>query len=281
MDGEPSWEGRESAIPDKRNHRPALLVPQALSDHASVRHWSLERRTVISPMPAAADLPLSIVIPTLNAGVALPATLDSLEEARAELLREILVVDGGSADDTISLARARGARVIAGSRGRGVQLAAGGAAASGEWLLFLHADTRLGRGWSTATAAFMADRANHERAAYPRFCLDDPSRAARWIEAGVRWRCRRLALPFGDQGLLISAPLYRALGGFRRLPLMEDVDLVRRLGRRRLAPLDADAVTSAQRYHRDGYVLRPLRNFVCLALYFLGVPPSALLRIYG
>lgn len=232
-------------------------------------------------MPAADAPPLSIVIPTLNAGAALAATFDALAEAKAELLHEIVVVDGGSADDTPALARARGARVIAGSRGRGVQLAAGGAAASGAWLLFLHADTRLGRGWSRPVAAFIADPANRDRAGYPRFCLDDPTRAARWIEAGVRWRCRRLALPFGDQGLLISAAFYRGLGGFRPMPLMEDVDLVRRLGRRRLVPLDADAVTSADRYHRDGYVLRPLRNFFCLMLYFLGVPPAALRRIYG
>ncbi|HUH86318.1 MAG TPA: TIGR04283 family arsenosugar biosynthesis glycosyltransferase [Stellaceae bacterium] len=231
-------------------------------------------------MPAAADLPLSIVIPTLNAAASLGAALDSLDEARADLLREIVVVDGGSTDDTPSLARAGGAHVIAGPPGRGVQLAAGGAAATGEWLLFLHADTRLGRGWSTPVAAFIADPANRARAGYPRFCLDDPSRAARRIEAGVRWRCRRLALPFGDQGLLIAAALYRALGGFRPLPLMEDVDLVRRLGRRRLLALEADAVTSAERYYRDGYVLRPLRNFVCLTLYFLGVPPASLLRIY-
>lgn len=227
-----------------------------------------------------ASPPLSIVIPTLNAGTALPQTLDALIEGRAGLLREILVVDGGSSDDTPARAAAGGARVMTAPRGRGPQLAAGGAAAKGEWLLFLHADTRLARGWSTAVEAFIADAANRERAGYPRFCLDDPAPAARRIERGVRWRCRRLALPFGDQGLLIGAPLYRALGGFRAMPLMEDVDLVRRLGRNRLAALDADAVTSAARYRRDGFVLRPMRNIVCLIFYFLGVPPKALLRIY-
>jgi rSAM/selenodomain-associated transferase 2 len=229
---------------------------------------------------AAADPPLSVIVPTLNAAAAVPATLDALAEAKGGLLRGILIVDGGSGDATAACAARRGARVIAAPRGRGPQLAAGGAAAAGAWLLFLHADTRLARGWSATVAAFIADAANRERAGYPRFCLDDPSPAARRIEAGVRWRCRRLALPFGDQGLLIAAAFYRALGGFRAIPLMEDVDLVRRLGRRRLAALDIDAVTSAARYHRDGYLLRPLRNFVCLTLYFLGVPPKALLRIY-
>jgi rSAM/selenodomain-associated transferase 2 len=227
--------------------------------------------------------PLSIIIPTLDAAASLPAALAALEEAHSDnLLREILVVDGGSADGTPAIVRAHGeATLVDAARGRGAQLAAGGARATGDWLLFLHADTRLGRGWSTAVVAFIADRANGGRAGYFRFCLDDASRAARRVELGVRWRCRRLALPFGDQGLLIPAALYRALGGFRPLPLMEDVDMVRRLGRSRLVALDADAVTSAARYRRDGYVARPLRNVGCLVLYFLGVPPRLLLRVYG
>jgi rSAM/selenodomain-associated transferase 2 len=226
--------------------------------------------------------PLSIIIPTLDAAAGLPATFAALAEARsADLGYEVLVVDGGSADDTLGLARAQGARIVASPRGRGVQLAGGGAAAGGDWLLFLHADTRLAKGWSAAVLGFIADPVNRARAAYFRFRLDDPSSAARRIEAGVAWRCRRLGLPFGDQGLLLSAALYRELGGFRPVPLMEDVDMVRRLGRRRLVALAADAVTSAARYRADGYIARPLRNVGCLALYFLGVPPRCLLRLYG
>jgi rSAM/selenodomain-associated transferase 2 len=225
---------------------------------------------------------LSAIVPTLDAAAALPATLAALEEGRARgLLREILVVDGGSQDETAALAAAQDARLVRAPRGRGAQLAAGGAAALGEWLLFLHADTRLAPGWPAAVAAFIAAPANRRRAGYLRFRLDDESPAARRVEALVAWRCRTLALPYGDQGLLIAAALYRALGGFRPLPLMEDVDLVRRLGRARLVALPADAVTSAARYRRDGYVSRPLRNFGCLALYFLGLPPRLILRLYG
>ena len=88
-------------------------------------------------------------------------------------------------------------------------------------------------------------------------------------------------LPYGDQGLLIHRDLYRAVGGYRRLPLMEDVDLVRRIGRDNLVPLAADALTSAARYRRDGWLLRPLRNLTCLTLYFAGVPPQTLQRLYG
>ncbi|RYJ04407.1 MAG: glycosyl transferase family 2, partial [Acetobacteraceae bacterium] len=118
-------------------------------------------------------------------------------------------------------------------------------------------------------------------ARYARFTLDDPAPQARRLERLVAWRCRALALPYGDQGLLISRALYDELGGFRPLPLMEDVDLVRRLGRRRLAALPVDAVTSAERWRRDGWWRRSARNLGCLSLYFLGLPPSLIRRLYG
>lgn len=228
------------------------------------------------------DPPLSIVIPALDAALQLPASLAALAEGICSgLVREVVVVDGGGRDDTVAVARAGGARVIAAPRGRGSQLAAGAAAALGEWLLFLHADTRLAPGWTRSVAAFMAAPGNAGRAGYLRFRLDDARPAARRLERAVAWRCRVLALPYGDQGLLVSRALYGRIGGFRALPLMEDVDLVRRLGRRRLVGLAAEAVTSAERYRRDGYLGRPLRNLACLALYLAGVPPRLVKRLYG
>jgi rSAM/selenodomain-associated transferase 2 len=217
---------------------------------------------------------LSIVIPTLNAAAHLPATLAALGETPDE----IVVVDGGSHDGTADHARAAGARVLAAPRGRGAQLAAGIAASHGAWLLLLHADTRLDRGWSAAARAHMAQSAG--RAAYFRFALDTADRRARRLEAMVAWRCRRLALPYGDQGLLVERSLLDAVGGLRPLPLMEDVDLVRRLGRDRLTGLDIAAVTSAARWERDGWRLRSARNLACLALYFAGVPPRLIARVY-
>ncbi len=220
---------------------------------------------------------LSIVIPTLDAVATLPAALAAL----AEGADEIVVADGGSADDTLALAAAHGARVIAAPRGRGAQLAAGAAAANGDWLLFLHADTRLAAGWRTPVNRFMSGRENRLRAAYFRFALDDDAAAARRLERVVAWRCRRLALPYGDQGLLMSRALYVAVGGYRPIVLMEDVDIVRRLGRVRLAALDHPAVTSAARYRRDGYLRRSARNLVCLSAWFLGVDPRRIARLYG
>jgi rSAM/selenodomain-associated transferase 2 len=233
-------------------------------------------------MPFAAQPPLSVIIPTLDAAAALPATLAALGEGREQgLVREVLIADGGSRDATAALAEASGAQLVPALRGRGAQLHTGGAAASGTWLFFLHADTRLAPGWSAAVASFIDGAANQGRAGYLRFRLDDQSAAARCVEAVVAWRCRVLAMPYGDQGLLIAAPLYRAIGGFRPLPLMEDVDLIRRLGRRRLVALDVDAITSAARYRQGGYLRRPLRNLGCLTLYFLGLPPRVLVRLYG
>lgn len=221
---------------------------------------------------------LSVVIPALNAARELPGCLASLEEAGAG---EVILVDGGSTDGTVALAESRGLHVIASPRGRGLQLRTGGEAAHGEWLLFLHADTRLAAGWAKEAAAFMADPNNRDRAAVFRFALDDPADQARRVERLADWRARRLGLPYGDQGLLLSRDFYRALGGFKPLPLMEDVELVRRIGRRRLAFLESQAVTSAERYRRGGWWGRPARNACLLGAYFLGCPPRLLARLYG
>jgi rSAM/selenodomain-associated transferase 2 len=223
-------------------------------------------------------LRLSVVVPTLNAAQSLPATLAALHPVS---VGEIIVVDGGSTDNTAALAIALGTRVITAPRGRGFQLAAGAAAANGEWLLFLHADCRLEVAWAGAVTGFLAKPEAETRAGYFDFALDDPNPAARRLERIVAWRCRVLALPYGDQGLLISRALYDIIGGFAPLPLMEDVDLVRRLGRHRLACLGVRCLTSAARYQRGGYWRRPLRNLFCLLLYLAGAPPRHIARIYG
>lgn len=214
---------------------------------------------------------LSVVIPSLNAAMTLAETLKSVAGAD-----ELVVVDGGSTDGTQALAGGVGARVVTAPRGRGGQIAAGVAAASGDWLLLLHADTRLGAGWREACPLSIG----RGRAYYFRFVLDSDDRRARRLESMVAWRSRSLGLPYGDQGLLIHRDLLRSVGGVRALPLMEDVDLVRRIGRRRLVGLDVPAVTSAAKWQRDGWYRRSARNLLCLALYFAGVPPRLIARLY-
>jgi len=224
---------------------------------------------------------VSIVIPTLDAAAALRRSLPPLAAFHAlDLIREVILADGGSSDETPAIAEAAGARLAVSDRGRGVQLAAGAESARGEWLLFLHADTRLEPGWDDAVRAFVGDPGNARRAAYFRLRLDDKRFGARRVAWLANLRSRLLGLPYGDQGLLVARAFYRELGGFRPLPLMEDVDLVRRIGRRRLVVLDAAAVTSAARYRSGGYWLRPLRNQLCLLLWFLGLPARVIARIY-
>ena len=226
---------------------------------------------------------MSVIIPTRNAQASLPGTLAALRAGAVPgLIGEVFLADGGSSDGTLELAAASGVPALATAPGRGQQLAAAAAEAKGDWLLFLHADTCLSKSWGEQAAAFMAESGpNAERAAVFRFVLDDRDPRARRVEGLARWRGRVLALPYGDQGLLISKHFYRRLGGYRPISLMEDVDLVRRIGRRRMTTLAADAVTSAQRYRRDGWVLRPLRNLSLLTLYYLGLPSHILSRLYG
>lgn len=222
---------------------------------------------------------ISIVIPTFQAAEGLPRTLRNLVPACAcGMVREAIIADAGSSDDTREIGLAAGARVIDAPRGRGRQLAAGARAARGPWFLFLHADTVLDSAWTDEVRAFMA-RGDGQAAAF-RFALDDEAPAARRLEHLVRWRCSLFKLPYGDQGLLIHRSLYDAVGGYSDMPLFEDVDLVRRIGRRRLSLLQSRAVTSAERFRRDGYVKRSARNLSLLARYYLGASPDALARAY-
>ncbi len=190
----------------------------------------------------------------------------------------MVVVDGGSSDETREIAARAGAKVITSDPGRGVQLRNGVAEARGDWLLFLHADTFLGDGWRPAVASHMGSEPH--RAGYFRLRLRSDDPRARLIERGAALRCKALGLPFGDQGLLVSKALYEQVGGYAAIALMEDVDLVRRLGRRCLVPLPADALTSASRWERDGWVRRSLGNVVLGLLYFAGASPDRLARLY-
>ena len=217
-------------------------------------------------------IPISVVIPTLNAAATLAETLESLGE-----VAEVIVADGGSKDTTAQIATSHGTRVMRLPRGRGRQLAGGISAAHHPWLLLLHADTRLGAGWGEAVRAAIA---NPGCAAYFRFALDSPKWKARLLCRAVALRCRLLALPYGDQGLLIHRDLVTCVGGMSDLPLMEDVDLIRRIGRRRLRALDVAAATSAARWEREGWWRRSARNLVCLSLYFAGVKPAVIARLY-
>lgn len=221
---------------------------------------------------------LSVIIPVFNEADRVIRAVENWLESG--IVGEVIIADGGSLDGTPDLARAAGAQVMKTPRGRGRQMATGASASVGDWLLFVHVDTCLGDGWQVVTQKFIANTPNQFRAGYFRFAIDDASTAARRLERIVAWRCRTFGLPYGDQGLLISAEFYRRLGGFPIIPLMEDVALVRQIAKHRLEALPIDALTSNERYLQDGYLLRPARNLLCLALYFLGVSPAVLVPLY-
>ncbi len=220
---------------------------------------------------------ISIVIPTLQEEENIPACLSSTEQARNV---ERIVVDGGSRDRTVEIAQALGATVLHSRKGRALQMNAGAEKASGEMLIFLHADTRLPLGF---------DRYVREALQQPgiavgafEFRLDAYSRGLKIIEKIANWRSRALQLPYGDQSLFLRAALFRQAGGFPELPIMEDVELVRRLRKKgRIQTLSYPAVTSARRWKELGLFRTTLINEAVLSAYYLGVSPRFILRLSG
>ncbi|MEO0981871.1 MAG: TIGR04283 family arsenosugar biosynthesis glycosyltransferase [Pseudomonadota bacterium] len=226
-------------------------------------------------MPA----PVSVIIPTLNAAEDLKLCLAALMPGLVEgLVREVIISDGGSNDATAAIAEAAGAKLICCNPGRGRQLMAGAAEARGEWLMFLHADTVLSRDWAERAGAHIAEQPG--RAAVFELVFRSDAASAKWLAARANRRARWLGLPYGDQGLLISRALYDALGGFEDVPLMEDVGLVRKIGKRRLSILSAEARTSAAKYERDGWRRRAYRNAWLVMRYMLGASPEKLAKRY-
>ena len=228
---------------------------------------------------------ISVIIPTLNAECTLGPTLAALVPAVVGgLVQEAILVDGGSSDETCLIADAAGTRLIIASAGAAANSmparplrAATGCCSSMPIPCSSRHGARRPRTSSSGSRAVGVGQA----AAFFRFALDDDGSMPRLMEKMVSLRCFLFALPYGDQGLLISRNLYHRLGGFRPLPLMEDVDLVRRLKRREIVMLNSRAVTSGVRYRSEGYLARSLRNLGCMLLYYLRVPPRVLARLYG
>jgi glycosyltransferase involved in cell wall biosynthesis len=218
---------------------------------------------------------ISVVIPTLNAERQLPRCFDSLITAAVRgVVREVIVADGGSGDGTLAIADAAGARIVRAGRSRGAQLAAGAEAARGDWLLFLQPETALEPGWEVEVESFLHQAMpERPRAAAFRFALEDFGSPARRAEAKAAFRSRLLALPYGDQGLLVPRRLYKKVGGYRDLVQLEDADIVRRIGRRRLVLLRSRAVNGARTH--QGW----LKPMALSLLHLLRVPSSMMAKL--
>ena len=220
---------------------------------------------------------ISVIVPTLDEAAQLATTLAS---ARGAGVREVIVVDGGSRDATECVARRHADVVLTAARGRATQMNAGAAAAHGEVLLFLHADTRLPRGFDASVRAALADPATIGGRFDVRLVPSSPLLALVAVLMNLRSRLSGIAT--GDQAIFVRRAAFEAVGGFEPIPLMEDVALTRTLKRRgRIACLRAHVETSSRRWVRNG----PVRTIVLMwwlrFLYFRGVPPERLRRRYA
>jgi rSAM/selenodomain-associated transferase 2 len=219
---------------------------------------------------------LAIVVPTLNEAAALETFLAAL--LRQEGVFQVIVVDGGSLDGTWEIAgRFPEVRRLRSARGRAIQMNAGARAATHDLLFFLHADTFLPSGVLPRIAETLADpgvAAGSFRLAFDR---DDPCLAVYSFFS----RINHPLFTYGDQGLFLRRELFREIGGFREIPIMEDVEIQRRLRRRgRFVKLDLPVVTSARRFVDRGPLRQQGLNVALVALYLLGVEPARIKRFY-
>ena len=218
---------------------------------------------------------LDVIIPTLNEAASITTTLAHIQN-RPDV--EVIVADGGSSDQTVELARATGATVVHCNQGRGRQLNAGAALASGEVLLFLHADTWLPEDF--ANHVWQTLREGNSGGAF-RLHIGDGGWMLRLIEFAANLRSRWLQLPYGDQAIFVNASDFFRLNGFQHWPLMEDYDFCRRLRKTgRIALVPSSVTTSARRWQRLGVLRTTLTNLACVVAFRLGVSPVTLASWY-
>jgi len=224
---------------------------------------------------------VTVIIPTLDEDKNLANTIDSVlssGEGHGDKI-EVIVVDGCSTDNTTRVAREMGVKVLTTLRGRGLQMDEAAALADGEVLLFLHADTSLPEGWYEAVRSAMDDR----EVVVGAFTLsiDSQKKWFRVLERGVNLRSTRFGLIYGDQAIFVRRLAFIDAGGFRHLPLMEDVDCVSRMKAvGKLRVLDEAVITSRRRWEAKGIIGNSIRNVAFLMLFYVGVSPEKLCSWY-
>jgi len=221
---------------------------------------------------------ISIVIPTLNESACLEDTLTPIVGLAKDAI-EIIVADGGSTDGTLAIAKRMGVRVVSTAKGRGRQMNAGAALASGEVILFLHADTRLPPDFVDQVWQVMSKQVV---AGAFRLRIAGASLAFRMVEWGTNVRSRVRKIPYGDQAIFVRAKDFYRLGGFRHWPLMEDYEFCHRVrSQGGLAITGAEVTTSSRRWQRLGTLRTTLRNQYCILAYHCGISIERIAAIYS
>jgi len=202
---------------------------------------------------------ISIIIPTINEASNLPLLLSDLSSIQKE--GEIIIVDSGSEDKTIDVANIYGAKVfISEERNRGLQLDIGAKNSKGDWLIFLHADTRLTHDWFKKINSFL--KGNKNSIYYFEFKINHKKIIYRVLEILVNFRSKFFKQPYGDQGLIIHRTTYFKNNGFRKIPLMEDIDFFRRLNNKKdLKQLNLPIFTSSRKWERTNIFLQAIKNW--------------------
>jgi len=202
---------------------------------------------------------ISIIIPTINEASNLPLLLSDLSSIQKE--GEIIIVDSGSEDKTIDIANIYGAKVfISKERNRGLQLDIGAKNSKGEWLIFLHADTRLTHDWFTKIKSVL--KVDKNFIYFFKFKIKDKKLIFRVLEILVNFRSQYFKQPYGDQGLIIHRSTYLKNNGFRKIPLMEDVDFLRRLNNKKdLKQLNLPIFISSRKWERTNIFLQAIKNW--------------------
>lgn len=217
---------------------------------------------------------ISVIIPTLNEEHTIKGSLMSVDQGG-----ELIVVDAGSHDSTIKVASRFTENIILSERGRGSQMDRGAREAKGDVLLFLHADTKLPEDWKNQVAGIL--KGDEVIGGGFRLKIDSRKICFRIMEKIINWRSKHLGLIYGDQAIFARRDAFFAVGGFMGLPLMEDVDFIKRLkGKGTVVLLDADVSTSSRHWEKKGILMTTLRNWIFLGLYYLGVSPEKLYKWY-
>lgn len=254
----------------------SYLLLDTLNDVDRPEDIAVWNRRLRPPQESFKKKCISVIIPTLNESSSIKEAITTLQNSEQV---EIIVVDGGSRDNSIELAKSCGARVLSTVSSKARQMNAGAAVANGDVLLFLHADTRLPDKFDKSVLTAAAQ--NGFSAGAFSLGIDAELPGLRFIERVANWRSRSLQMPYGDQALFVSRKLFTAVGGFPDLPIMEDFELIRRLRRKgKVIILPESVQTSPRRWLNFGIFKTWLLNQMIIVAYYLGIPPAQLARWY-